>query len=55
VSGAIRATTGVLRIGGNAIWDEWFPGRTDEVRVYNRALPAADIQADMSRPVSGGV
>ena len=25
-------------------------GRIDEVRVYNRALAAADIQADMSRP-----
>jgi hypothetical protein len=55
VSGAMRATTGVLRIGGNAIWDEWFTGRIDEVRVYNRALPAADIQADMNRPISGGV
>jgi hypothetical protein len=55
VAGAIRATTGALRIGGNAIWDEWFAGRIDEVRVYNRALPAADIQADMNRAVSGGV
>ena len=26
-------------------------GRIDEVRVYNRALTAADIQADMTRPV----
>ena len=25
-----------LRIGGNAIWGEWFNGLIDEVRVYNR-------------------
>jgi hypothetical protein len=51
----MRVTGGALRIGGNAVWNEWFAGRIDEVRVYNRALPAADIQADMNRPVSGGV
>jgi hypothetical protein len=55
VSGAMRVTGGALRIGGNAIWNEPFAGRIDEVRVYNRALPAADIAADMTRAVSGGV
>jgi hypothetical protein len=55
VSGAMRVTGGVLRIGGNAVWPEAFAGRIDEVRVYNRALTAADITTDMSRPVSGGV
>jgi hypothetical protein len=55
VTGAMRVTSGALRIGGNAVWNEWFAGRIDEVRVYNRALAAADIQADMDRPVSGGV
>ena len=39
-------------IGGNAVWNEWFAGRIDEVRVYNRALAAADVQADMDRPVT---
>ena len=34
-----------LRIGGNAIWGECFTGLIDEVRVYNRALSAAEIQA----------
>jgi hypothetical protein len=53
-TGAIRASTGVLRIGGNNIWtNEWFAGLIDEVRVYNKALTAAEIQADMVKPVSG--
>ena len=48
----IPADTGALRIGGNAIWAEWFSGLIDEVRVYNRALPAAELQADMATPVT---
>ena len=54
VTGAIRTTAQALRIGGNAIWNEWFQGRIDEVRVYNRALAAGDVQADMTRPVTPG-
>jgi hypothetical protein len=54
-TGAMRVSTGALRIGGNSLWnDEWFAGLIDEVRVYNRALTAAEIQADMARPVSSG-
>ena len=49
---ALRTSDNPLRIGGNAIWNEWFQGRIDEVRVYNRALTAAEIQADMTRPVT---
>ena len=52
VSGAIPAGTGLLRIGGNAVWAEWFSGLIDEVRVYNRALPAAELQSDLSTPVT---
>ena len=48
---ALRTSTGVLRIGGNAIWSEWFRGAIDEVRVYNRALTLPEIQGDMGRPV----
>jgi concanavalin A-like lectin/glucanase superfamily protein/BACON domain-containing protein len=51
VGGAMRVTAQALRIGGNAVWNEWFQGRIDEVRVYNRSLTTADIQADMTRPV----
>ncbi len=54
-TGAIRVSTGALRIGGNNIWsNEWFAGLIDELRVYNRALSAAEISADMTRPVTGG-
>ena len=41
-----------LRIGGNAVWGgEWFSGWIDEVRVYGRALTAAEIQDDMNTSV----
>jgi hypothetical protein len=44
----MAASTGVLRIGGNAIWPEFFAGLIDEVRVYDRALTATEIGADMN-------
>jgi chitodextrinase len=50
-SGNIINSTGLLKIGGNAVWGEWFNGLIDEVRVYNRALSAAEIQTDMNTPV----
>ena len=37
-TGSIATSTGALKLGGNAIWGEWFSGLIDEVRVYNRAL-----------------
>ena len=53
VSGAIRSSTGPLRIGGNGVWSsEFFAGLIDEVRVYDRPLSAADITADMARAVN---
>lgn len=54
VTGTIQQSTGSLRIGGNSIWGEYFSGLIDEVRIYNRALSAAEIQADMNLPVSSG-
>ncbi len=51
-SGQIISSTGALKIGGNAIWGEWFNGLIDEVRVYNRALSAAEIQTDMNASIS---
>jgi glucose/arabinose dehydrogenase len=53
VSGPITISTGALRIGGNSVWSEWFAGLIDEVRVYDRALTAGEIQIDMERPVGG--
>jgi hypothetical protein len=47
----MATSTGPLRIGGNRIWGEIFQGSIDEVRLYNRALTPAEIQADMSTPM----
>jgi hypothetical protein len=46
---SIDPSTGVLRIGGNGVWNtEYFFGLIDEVRVYNRPLSAAEIATDMN-------
>ena len=48
-SGAIAVGNGALRIGGNnSFAGEFFRGLIDEVRVYNRALSAAEITQDMN-------
>jgi glucose/arabinose dehydrogenase len=51
--GAMTVSSGPLKLGGNAIWNEWFAGTMDDVRIYNRALTPAQIQADMAAPVTG--
>jgi hypothetical protein len=33
------------------MWGEYFAGLIDDVRVYNRALSAAEITTDMNTPV----
>ena len=48
----MSASTGALRIGGNATWGEWFGGLIDDVRIYRRALSAAEIQTDMNAAVT---
>ncbi|MFI6321270.1 LamG-like jellyroll fold domain-containing protein [Nonomuraea sp. NPDC050556] len=50
--GNLRAGTSPLRIGGNSGSGEYFSGLIDEVRVYNKALTAAQITTDMNTPVS---
>ena len=47
---AVPASGNPLKIGGNAVWGEWFAGQIDEVRVYDRVLTAAEIAADMNAP-----
>ena len=48
----ISPSNGPLSMGGHALWsNENFAGRIDDVRVYNRALAEAEIQADMATPV----
>jgi hypothetical protein len=54
VSGSLVTSTLPLRIGGNAVWGEFFSGLIDEVRIYNRALTAVQIRADMTTPIDGG-
>ena len=51
LGGSILTSTSALRIGGNSIWGEYFAGLIDEVRIYNRALTAAEIQTDMNTPI----
>jgi hypothetical protein len=48
---ALSGSAGALRIGGNSVWGEWFAGKVDDVRVYDKALTAAQIQTDMAMPV----
>ena len=50
-TGNIATSSQSLRIGGNSIWGEYFSGRIDEVRIYNRALTPAEIAADRDAPV----
>ena len=48
----IQQSTGLLHIGGNSIWGEYFQGYIDEVRIYNRALTPAEISYNMATAVS---
>ncbi len=52
VAGSIATSSSALHIGGNGVWGEWFNGTIDEVRVYNRALSAAELQNDMVRSIT---
>ena len=50
-TGLIQTNTNPVRIGGNVPYGEYFNGRIDEVRIYNRALSQAEIQTDMNTPL----
>ena len=50
-TGTIASSTHPLEIGGDSIYGQYFQGLIDEVRVYNVALTAAQIQTDMSTPI----
>src|SRR5262249_43959899 len=54
VRGPLSTGRGPLRFGGNAVWSEFFKGRLDELRLYDRALTAAELRADRGRPVLTG-
>jgi hypothetical protein len=50
-TGAVVATSGALKIGGNSVWGEWFAGQLDEMRIYNRALTATELTSMMTTPI----
>jgi hypothetical protein len=52
LSGPMATSASPLRIGGNAVWSEWFTGLIDEVRVHDRALSASQIAADRDTPIA---
>jgi hypothetical protein len=52
VSGSLHTSSGSLRIGGNAVWGEYFAGLIDEIRIYNRALSQTEIQQDMNAAIN---
>ncbi len=51
-TGTISSSTNALQIGGDNIYSQRFAGLIDDVRIYNNALTAAQIQTDMNTPVS---
>jgi hypothetical protein len=51
VTGNITVSNGSLFIGGNQFWGEYFNGRIDNVRIYNRALGIVEIQTNQTTPV----
>ena len=51
VTGSMPVSASPLRIDGDSVWGEYLNGLIDEVRIYNRALTAAEIQADMNAPI----
>ncbi len=52
IAGAIAQGANALTLGASSIWGEYFSGIIDEVRIYNRALTAVEVQNDMSSPIA---
>jgi hypothetical protein len=50
-TGAIQTSTNPLQIGGDSLYGQYFAGLIDNVRIYNVALTAAQIQTDEATPV----
>jgi hypothetical protein len=51
VTGDITTSTGAVYIGGNQFWGEYFNGRVDNVRLYNRALNIVEVQTNQTTAV----
>lgn len=52
-TGSIQTSADPLTIGGDLVAGQYWSGRIDEVRVYNRALSAAQILTDKNTSVTG--
>jgi hypothetical protein len=52
-TGPISTSSLPLTLGADTLHGTYFAGLIDEVRVYNRALSASELVADMNTPVSG--
>ncbi len=51
LSASITARGNPLRLGADANTQQFFKGSLDDVRIYNRALTAQEIQSDMAIPL----
>ena len=51
-TGAIATSTNPLQIGGDSLYGQYFAGRIDEIRIYNRGLGVGEVQSDMNTPVT---
>jgi len=49
----LATSTRPLEIGGDAMVGQYFAARIDDVRIYDVALMAAQVQADMNAAVDG--
>jgi uncharacterized repeat protein (TIGR01451 family) len=54
-TGNVVTSSNPVTIGGDQIYGQFFAGTIDDVRIYNRALSAAEIQTDMNTAVGGTV
>ncbi|MEU7744696.1 LamG-like jellyroll fold domain-containing protein [Nonomuraea sp. NPDC049158] len=52
ITGNLLDDGSAFHIGGNTAYGEYFKGVIDEVRVYNRAQTAAELQTDMNTPIT---
>jgi glucose/arabinose dehydrogenase/PKD repeat protein len=50
-SGLIVTSTSPLQLGGDSVYGQFFAGVLDEIRIYNTALSATQIQTDMTTPI----
>jgi len=51
LTGTLVSTSDPLKLGGNAVWSEWFQGRLDEIRVWNAARTQSQIAGDMNAAI----